>query len=418
MKSADVAIAGGGVGGLLGAAAVASAGGSCVVIERDPASAGPEVRRGVPQGSQLHNVLSRGQRSLEMLLPGILDELVDAGACIASVGDQTVVFEYGAPMPRRPLGLHILSASQPVIEATVRRRVAALPGVDLLGGASVTDLMLDGERATGLVTDDPGVGPVHAGIAVIDATGASARALAWVEQRGWSTPRVDAVVRGRWYASAVVTRPDEWLGDPTFRMWFPSEPSGRGVLMSPAGPDRWYLSANGSEPHQPPHDARGLIDHCTEVTSGSDPSVPVDPSAVVSAVNVYRRPVARWRRWDLWEQPIDGLLVLGDAVATLDPLQGQGLSVAAWHAAHLLDCFASLGAGTRPIQMEIATRTRAAWELPERMDAAIGSIAGETVSLVERLQQDAELHRRYVECWHLLRDPQDLMVEDPLRASA
>lgn len=418
MSTADVVVAGGGVGGLLAAAAVGAAGGSCLVLERDPVPLGPEVRRGVPQGSQLHNVLSRGQRSMEALLPGILEELLDAGASVASVGDQTLVSEYGASMPLRPLGLHILSAPQPVIEATVRRRVAALPGVDLLAGVSATDLILEGERATGLVTDAPGVRTVHADIAVIDATGASARAVAWVEQQLRSTPQVETVARGRWYASAVVARPDEWIGDPKFRMWFPSAPGGRGLLMSPAGPDRWYLSANGSEPDEPPHDARGLIDHCAEVTSGSDPSIPVDPSAVVSAVNVYRRPIARWRRWDLWEAPLEGLLVVGDAVATLDPLQGQGLSVAAWHAAYLVDCFPSLGVGTRPIQTEISSRTRAAWELPERMEAAIGAIGGETVTLVERLQQDAEFHRRYVECWHLLRDPQDLVGEDPLRASA
>jgi hypothetical protein len=50
------------------------------VVERDVLSDAADHRRGVPQGRQAHGLLLRGAQALEELFPGILDELVGAGA--------------------------------------------------------------------------------------------------------------------------------------------------------------------------------------------------------------------------------------------------------------------------------------------------------------------------------------------------
>ncbi|MDT5230500.1 MAG: hypothetical protein QOI39_1000, partial [Mycobacterium sp.] len=44
-------------------------------------------RKGVPQGRHLHNFLSRGTQVIGELFPGLLDELVAAGAIVVDDGD-------------------------------------------------------------------------------------------------------------------------------------------------------------------------------------------------------------------------------------------------------------------------------------------------------------------------------------------
>jgi len=67
-------------GGLVAARALAEFFETVTVVERDALSDAANQRRGVPQGRQIHGLLLRGAQALEELFPGILDELVGAGA--------------------------------------------------------------------------------------------------------------------------------------------------------------------------------------------------------------------------------------------------------------------------------------------------------------------------------------------------
>ena len=73
-------VIGAGLGGLLAAHVLADRFEQVTVIERDALPAADEPRRAVPQGRHCHTLLPSGQLCLEELLPGILAELVSAGA--------------------------------------------------------------------------------------------------------------------------------------------------------------------------------------------------------------------------------------------------------------------------------------------------------------------------------------------------
>jgi 2-polyprenyl-6-methoxyphenol hydroxylase-like FAD-dependent oxidoreductase len=73
-------VLGASMAGLVAARALADFFETVTVVERDALSDAADYRRGVPQGRQIHGLLLRGAQALEELFPGILDELVGAGA--------------------------------------------------------------------------------------------------------------------------------------------------------------------------------------------------------------------------------------------------------------------------------------------------------------------------------------------------
>ena len=89
----------------------------------------------------------------------------------------------------------------------------------------------------------------------------------------------------------------------------------------------------------------------------------------------------------------------------LDPLLGQGMSVAAWHASILAEALARTNHRSTPADItksylsRAATACHAAWELEEvAMEQTSESRMHE---LGTQLASDIELHRRYVSAWHL-----------------
>src|SRR5690348_146949 len=77
----DIAVViGGSMAGMLAARVLADHFASVILVERDRFPAGPEGRKGVPQGRHVHALLMRGRDILEDLFPGLQDELGAAGA--------------------------------------------------------------------------------------------------------------------------------------------------------------------------------------------------------------------------------------------------------------------------------------------------------------------------------------------------
>src|SRR5215216_6261863 len=130
-------VAGGGIAGLAVALAVARAGHSAVVLERDAVEPDPSpdgafdvARKGIPHFLQPHAFLPRGRRELGRLAPDVLDALLEAGA------------------DPQDLALWV---RRPVIEWALRRAAAAEPAVELRSRVRITGLVTsDGAAARAL----------------------------------------------------------------------------------------------------------------------------------------------------------------------------------------------------------------------------------------------------------------------------
>jgi 2-polyprenyl-6-methoxyphenol hydroxylase-like FAD-dependent oxidoreductase len=432
VRSEKAVVLGCGVAGMAAAAALRRTFAEVVIIERDWLPAAPTPRRGVPQGEQLHNILGRAQRHLEDLFPGFREALLRAGCGDASVSDETHVFELGVRMPERKIGLRLMCAWRPTIESVARRILLDGGGITIREGTRAEALLVSGSGDTaGVVVRADRSNEEIGATVVVDAMGSGSKAPQWLESTGARRPPVDTQKVGQWYSSMLFERPAGSAGVPDFWLTFPTPPRTRGALVSPVSPDHWYVSVSGRSRDQPPRDAKELLAYAATV---EDPVIGellagARPSGIP---HLFRRHDATWRRYDRLECPLTGFLPIGDSVATLNPLFGQGMSVATWQAAALADLMDPLVGVTRDRLTELtaaylsrsADACQAAWTLGAMVDPPAGrggDGAGQDQlshysMLAKRIDDDAEVHRKYVGMWHLIDSAEafdDLMVSAP-----
>ncbi len=105
----------------------------------------------------------------------------------------------------------MLSASRPLFEWAVRRRLRELPGVTILDGHDVAALLtsFDGRQVTGVTLrrlDEAGTHQLAADL-VVDASGRGSRAPAWLSAGGYGTPATTQVDPNIAYASRIYRVP-------------------------------------------------------------------------------------------------------------------------------------------------------------------------------------------------------------------
>ena len=131
-------VVGGSMAGLLAARALTGSFDRVTVVERDRLPDGAQPRKGVPQGRQIHALLARGLEGLETLFPGFGRELEAAGAVPMRLPGDVLILGRAGWVDRRAPGWVALSATRPLIEATVLRRLRTLSGVTVLDGYEAT----------------------------------------------------------------------------------------------------------------------------------------------------------------------------------------------------------------------------------------------------------------------------------------
>ena len=134
-------VLGGSLAGLLTARVLADHVDEVVVVDRDDLDCeltGP--RRGVAQSRHTHGLLVRGTDAIESIVPGFTEGLLARGALRADVLAQSRWLMSDNLLSRRAPGLVGLLASRTLVESEVRRRVAPLPQVVLLGGHDIVGL--------------------------------------------------------------------------------------------------------------------------------------------------------------------------------------------------------------------------------------------------------------------------------------
>lgn len=338
-----VVIAGGSIAGLLAAAALAPLARAVVVIERDHLP-GPDEpagdaasRPGTPQAPQSHGLLASGRLAIEQLLPGFTDDLLAAGAISrGDVGANGRWWIGGGRLADTTVGATGIAVSRGLVEATIRRRVRELATVDLRGGADVAGLLTDGPggRVTGVrIRDRSGErrDPIDLPAdLVVDATGRPSRGSAWLAERGWPEPPGERVRLGLRYATTHVERHEDDL-DGRFVAVSGATPQVPRVGVAIAQEDgTWTISLCGYAEEEPPVDPDGFRRYAGGVVAPEIAAL-LAGRPMLHEVRTYRFPDCRRRRYDRVALPL-GFAPIGDAVASFDPVFGQGMSVAALEA--------------------------------------------------------------------------------------
>ncbi|MER6691613.1 FAD-dependent monooxygenase [Streptomyces minutiscleroticus] len=423
-------VIGGSIAGLLAARVLSDRARRVVVIEPDDVSAETGPRPGVPQDQQVHTLLPAGQLWLERWVPGFTKEAQDRGARL--VPGKGVTSLNGVPQAPDGEGHRLLAIGRPLLETLIRGRVTSLPDVSVLRG-----------RATGLRYRDDAVSAVRyvataggdhsdggAGVLdadfVVDAMGRSSRLSNWLGQGGYDQPGLERLEAPINYATALFERPVDVadLEAPgALALFSPEYPSG-GVSVAAANPiedERWIVMLMGYGDSRPGRTVDEFREACAKLPSVFTTAT---AGAVIGDVVTYHQAESRRRHFaDVSRFPAR-LVSVGDAVASFNPIYGQGMSSAALHASCLafyLGGGPDLGSAAREFFRLQQVVVDAAWAVSAggdaaRLDARDGTDVPEDIArqrwAVEQITAatllDGDVTRAFNNVSYMLRHPATL----------
>lgn len=438
-RSADTprraAIIGASMAGLLAARILAEHFDEVVLLERDPLPSGAAPRKGTPHAVQPHGLLARGREVLDELFPGFSDALVAQGALDGDAGHEVAVDANGQRLARARLGVRGIAASRLAIEADLRRRVRALRGVQVLDSVDVIAPVHEDGRVVGvrwqrrdtgtLVDAQPQM--LAAGL-VVDCSGRGSRSPAWLREWGYDAPVEERVQIGLAYTSAYFRRQVERpplavvIGAATAALPRPSiliaqEPQAGDPDASP----RWVAGVGGYAGDQVPVSREAMAERARLINCPEIAALAEHGDMIGEPVR-YSFPYSQRRHYERLARFPAGYLVMGDALASFNPIYGQGMTVAACEALALRDMLArGHGALARRFFRAAAGVIEVPWQIAVGGDLALPMVQGARplpvrivnayLARVHRVAvHDAEVAGAFVRVVHMLARPETLFA--------
>jgi 2-polyprenyl-6-methoxyphenol hydroxylase-like FAD-dependent oxidoreductase len=336
-------VIGGSVAGLTAARALSETFGRVTILERDELPDGIEHRPGVPQAKQLHVILPLGAQIMDELFAGFEQELMDAGCSVFDEVKDTPWFGRQGWRARRESDVKLIGFRRPLLEHVVRQRVRGIDNVDIVT-ATVTRLIGsdDGSRVTGVQIAGDGTGTFEADL-VVDASGRGSRSPKWLEQLGYERVEEEHVRAYYGYASRFVRVDEDKLPQGlrgVITMPFPGRT--RGGVFLPSDNGLYTCCAMGAMRDYPPADEDGFMEFLRQAPTPLIAQM-AELSEPVTEINTYQHPGNQRRLWEQMQRRPRGFIPIGDAVASFNPIYGQGMTVAALEAQKLRDRIAILG---------------------------------------------------------------------------
>lgn len=371
-------VIGGGFAGLVTARVLADFFADVVILEQDEVDPDAGVHPHVPQGRHAHGLLARGGQILERYFPGLGAELEAAGAPVFDYGEGAHFLLPQGYARRARTGVRLQTVTRDALERALRRRVLSLPQVT----------QRDGVRCLGLTARSPGrvTGVLH-GLRdevdadfVVDASGRSSTLTEWLARLRVTVPPARVVKAKVSYTSVGFDRSaDDADFLLTYQMTFaPDVPRG-GVILAVEG-NRWLCSLIGYDEHVPPTDPAGYLEFARSLKNTTLFEL-LERRRGQDAVRRYTNLTNEWNQFHRALDWPERLVAVGDSVCVLNPVYGQGLTLAAMHAEllhRMLSARASRGTradGTggldglsRAFHRELVRVIRPAWALSSGSD--------------------------------------------------
>ncbi len=316
-------IIGGGMAGLL-SSRVLSEEFEVFIIEKDRYKKG---RNGIPQADHIHILLARCVEILKKLFPDIEEQLLRRGANkIDFIRDARVRFPTGWSL-NFSSNLYTFTCSRYLLESVILDEIKKYEKIRILHGR-VDGLVTNNNKINGVRVGDE----IIEGDLVVDASGKHTNTPRWLEELGFGRVRVSKVDSYIGYATRIIELDEEpeWKS----MIIFPKPPDNprMGVLLK-IEDQKWMVGALGINKNYPPTSDDEFLEYLRVLEDNSIYEM-VKNARYSSNIYAYREIGSRRYHYEEIMMPRN-LIIIGDAVTSLNPIYGQGMTIAALTASSL-----------------------------------------------------------------------------------
>uniref|UniRef100_A0AAU2UZ42 FAD-dependent monooxygenase n=1 Tax=Streptomyces sp. NBC_00003 TaxID=2903608 RepID=A0AAU2UZ42_9ACTN len=383
-------IVGGGLAGMLSAAALDGHCDEITVIEQDTLPTGPQPRKCLPQARHGHMLWCGGAEAMERLVPGVMEDWLARGAHRIPLTSGMVGLSAQGWFRRWRDSHYLISCGRDLLDWAVRERVTARPSVSVLQRTRVLSLTGGPGRITGvLVRTQDGLERVVEADLVVDAGGRGSRAQQWLTELGVPLAKEEVVDAGTVYASRLFRSPagNEPFPVVSLHADVHAPVPGRTATLLPIEDRQWLITLSGTRGGRPTGDNEAFVPFALGArhTVVGELIAEAEP---LSEVSTYANTANRRRYFEKVSHWPEGFVAVGDAVAVSNPVYGHGMSVAAQSALALRKEVAARGLTARGlarrIQRAVARPVGMAWILSAGQDAFYPGAAAHRPGPAER----------------------------------
>jgi 2-polyprenyl-6-methoxyphenol hydroxylase-like FAD-dependent oxidoreductase len=342
-RGRNALVIGAGTTGLLSAAALSRHFANVTVLERDPLPTTPGWRKGSPQSPHVHVLLKRGADIMQKYLPGALDDIERAGGHRIDMSLDTDWFYAGGWKARLPSGITMHSQSKGLLEFTLRQHLSRDPRVTVRERAEVGAFVCADGRIAGVDLVD---GERLRADLIVDAGGRNSKTSARLEAAGFAKVDISEVPVDVGYATALLEltdAPRPWKS----LLVHPKYPDARlGVLLPIEGTQKWLATLVGWRGDHPPDDIDGFMAFAKSLAV-PDFYATIKDARPIERIWRYRFAGNLRRHFESMDPAPEGLVVVGDAASSFNPIYAQGMSQGATGAALLDETLGDFGSDLR-----------------------------------------------------------------------
>ncbi len=243
-----------------------------------------------------------------------------------------------------------------------------------------------------------------------------ARTPRWLEELGYDRPAEERVEVDLSYATCVYRLPPDLLDGDWGTLQAPTPQLPRGGALARLEKDRWMLTLMSMTGDRAPAEPDGLREFARSLRFPDIHKAVRDAEPVHGPVT-YRFPANVRHRYERLNRLPDGLLVVGDGVCSLNPVYGQGMTIAALEALALRAHIERYGVPRpRRFQRDIARLVDVPWEMAMGADLTFPGVRGRRTrkqrvlaAYISRLHavasHDASLATTFLRVSHLVDPP-------------
>lgn len=266
---------------------------------------------------------------------------------------------------------------------------------------------------------------------MVDASGRNSFAPKWLAALGYEMPCETRIHSFLGYASRLYQRSEQEAPDWQLLYVMPSPPNNpRGGMIFPVESDRWILTLAGMGKDYPPTEETGFLEFARSLRSEVVYQT-ITKAKPLSSIYGYRNTENRLRHYEKLKRMPENFLIFGDAVCSLTPIYGQGMTVAALNALTLDNCLkqqqqnmgkVNMRGLSRRFQKQIAQVNKTPWLVSTSYDlrwkTTIGGQPNTITQLIQKYLdqvmktavENNTVHKTLIEVMTMLKPPMALFA--------